>query len=214
MSNSLLFFSSSSSFFLPSFGRKNRISLCDVLDDEKERWGRLANNPNSTNYSTHTSHTHLWFGFTSSIFCRIRFFVCIFCTNYYSFAFFGLAFGDPHVCVVYNSHFLLLAPTERRTYYDELMITFSFVSADGAANIYIHFLWRERYGDTERISGCWIMCFMVRRAFDLMASLSSYFSLCTHLTFTFRFVRVSYYFLFVCFFLIRANSRYICWRPV
>lgn len=42
------------------------------------------------------------------------------------------------------------------------------------------------------VAGCHtrIMCFMVRRAFDLMASLSSYFSLCTHLTFTFRFVRV------------------------
>lgn len=46
----------------------------------------------------------------------------------------------------------------------------------------------------------WIMCFMVQRAFDLMASLSSYFSLCTQLTFTFRFVRVCYYFLFVYFF--------------
>lgn len=122
-----------------------------------ERWGRLANNPNRTNYSTNTSHTHLWFGFTSSIFCRIRFFFCVFFARIIIPLHFSAQLLVIRMCAsCIISSFFCWPPTERRTYYDELMITFSFVSADGAADISIRFLWRERHGDTERISGCWL----------------------------------------------------------
>lgn len=122
-------------------------------------------------------------------------FLCIFCTNYYSFAFFGSAFGDPHVCVVYNFLFFfagLRQNAERITmnwwlhfhlFRPMVPPTFPFAFC-GANDTVIR--------SVLVVAGCHtrIMCFMVRRAFDLMASLSSYFSLCTHLTFTFRFVRV------------------------